>query len=57
MTDCIIVSFDDSNGVDDCVLVVGRKTPGQFVDIVNAFHGKEAKDLYQKLITKGDKSD
>lgn len=57
MTDCIIVSFDDSNGVDDCVLVVGRKNPGKAVDIVNAFQGKEAKDLYQKLITKGDKSD
>ena len=57
MTDCIIVSFDDSNGVDDCVLVVGRKTPGKAVDIINAFQGKEAKDLYRKLITKGDKSD
>lgn len=57
MADCILVSFDDSNGIDDCVLVVGRQKPGKAVDIINAFQGKEAKDLYRKLITKGDKSE
>ena len=44
------VSFtdDENNGV----LVVGRKSPNQSVDIINAFQGKEAEELYKKLIGK-----
>ena len=34
------------------VLVVGRKRPNESVEIVNAFQGEEAKDLYSKLVTK-----
>ena len=52
MPDTILVSFEPSNGVDTCVLIVGRKTSGQAVDIVNAFQGLEAEALYRKLITK-----
>jgi len=33
------------------VLIVGRKKEGEAVDIVNAFQGQEARDLYAKLIT------
>ena len=51
-TDCILVSFDYTNGADKSVLIVGRKTPKKDVEIVNAFQGKEAEELYNKLITK-----
>ena len=34
------------------VLIVGRKRPNQSVDIINAFQGKEAEELYNKLIGK-----
>jgi hypothetical protein len=52
MADTVLVSFEPSNGVGNCVLIVGRKTPGQTVDIINAFQGLEAEALYRKLITK-----
>lgn len=51
-TDSILVGFDDTDGADECVLIVGRKTPGEVVDIINAFQGEEARDLYLKLTTK-----
>lgn len=34
------------------VLVVGRKRAGEAIDIVNAFSGKEAEELYKRLIEK-----
>lgn len=46
----VIVSWDFSNGKDVGVLVVGRQQNGK-VDIVNAFQGKEAEELYLKLTT------
>lgn len=49
--DTILVSVDFTNGKDTGVLVVGRKRPNQSVEIINAFQGKEAEDLYLKLIT------
>lgn len=55
LTDSVIVSFDCSNGLDKCVLAVGHKTPGEVIQIVNAFAGKEAADLWRKLTYKEDK--
>ena len=52
--DTLLVSVDFTHGKDVGVLVVGRKLPNQSVNIVNAFQGKEAEDLYLKLITKGE---
>ena len=52
MSDCVLVSIDKSNGTDHTVLVVGRKRPNGSVEIVNAFQGQEAIDMYNKLITK-----
>lgn len=52
ITDTILVSFDFTHGKDKSVLIVGRKTPGQVVDIINAFQGEEAEELYKKLVTK-----
>ena len=49
--DTILVSVDFSNGDDFSVMVVGRKRPNQTVEIINALQGKEAEDLYSKLVT------
>lgn len=52
--DTLLVSVDFTHGKDVGVLIVGRKLPNQSVNIVNAFQGKEAEDLYLKLIAKGE---
>lgn len=51
MVDSLIISIDTSNGKDNTVLIVGRKTVGQQVEIVNAFQGEEALELYSRLST------
>lgn len=51
MVDSLIISIDISNGKDNTVLIVRRKTVGQQVIIVNAFQGEEALDLYNRLTT------
>ena len=51
-TDSILVGFDDTDGKDKCVLIVGRKTQGKAVDIINAFQEKEARELWKKLTEK-----
>lgn len=50
-SDSLIVGFDSSAGKNGTVLVVGRKKPREAVDIINAFEGEEALELYKKLIT------
>lgn len=45
-----VVSVDFSEK-DQGVLIVGKQRKGK-MDIVNAFQGKEAYDLFQKLINK-----
>ena len=49
--DTILVSVDFTNDKDSSVMVVGRKRPNQTVEIINALQGKEAEDLYSKLVT------
>lgn len=49
LTDSLLVGFDVFSGKDNAVLIVGKKNPNQSVDIINAFQGEEAKDLYKKL--------
>jgi hypothetical protein len=51
MVDSLIISIDTSNSKDNTVLIVGRKAVGQRVEIVNAFRGEEALDLYNRLTT------
>ena len=43
------ISFSEK---DTGVLIVGRKRKDHVTDIVNAFQGEEALELYKKLITK-----
>lgn len=50
-SDSLIVGFDSSAGKDGTVLIVGRKKPREAVDIINAFEGEEALELYKKLVT------
>ena len=45
-----IVAWDFSNGEDADVLIVGSQHRG-VMDIVNAFQGQEARDIYNKLST------
>lgn len=47
----LIIGIDFSHGPDVGVLVVGHKRLNETVEIINAFQGKEAWELYQKLIT------
>ena len=47
----VIVSWDFSHDYDKHVLLVGHKAPGKDVEVINAFQGKEAHDIYDKLTT------
>lgn len=47
----VIVSWDFSHSPDKHILLVGRKTPRADVEVINAFQGKEAHDIYEKLVT------
>ena len=51
MVASILVSVDFSNKNDTGVMVVGRKRMNQSVEIINAFQGDEARELYERLIT------
>lgn len=51
-TAALIIGYDHNPGKDNTVLIVGRKTAGQAAEIINAFQGKEAEELYLKLTTK-----
>ena len=51
-SDSLIVGFDSSAGKNGTVLIVGRKKPREAVDIINAFEGEEALELYRKLTAK-----
>ena len=56
ISDTLLVSIDFSHGEDVGVLVVGRKRLNESVDIVNAFQGWEARDLYERLTKKKEES-
>lgn len=49
MSGSVIVSWDFSNGGDASILLVGRRRQGK-MDIINMYQGKEAEELYQKLV-------
>lgn len=52
MRDTVLVSIDYNDKTKEGVLCVGRQLPNKSVDIVNAIDGPEAKELFEKLITK-----
>lgn len=51
INDAIIVSIDYNESDRTGVLLVGRKRRGGGIDIINAFSGNEALELYKKLVT------
>ena len=55
VSESLIIGVDFSHGKDVGVLIVGRQKKGK-VDIINAFQGQEAEELYTKLITVKEKS-
>lgn len=46
-----IVSWDFSHGTDKAILLVGSQASGT-MEVVNAFSGREAIDIYEKLSKK-----
>lgn len=52
LLDTILVSISKEKETDDPVLIVGRKNMNNPVEIVNAFQGDEAMELYNRLVTK-----
>ena len=50
MVGSVIVSYDNQSN-DIPILIVGRKRKNQSVEVINAFHGDEAVELYTKLTT------
>lgn len=51
-TTSLIIGYDVSHTSDNKVLVIGKRGPSGSVEIVNAFQGDEAEELYNNLITK-----
>lgn len=59
ISEALIVAVDFTNGDEENgVMIVGRREENNVVPVViNAFQGKEAHDLYMKLITKIEKKE
>lgn len=55
LSDTLLVSISFYEK-DKGVLVVGRKRKNQSAEIVNAFQGEEALELYKKLVTQKEKN-
>lgn len=51
ITDTLLVSIDSEDSVNSAVLLIGRKRSDHSVEIVNAFQGEDAIDLYNLLTT------
>lgn len=51
LIDTLLISINIPTNGDKTVLIVGRKKPNESLDIVNAFQGKDAVDIYNQLIT------
>lgn len=45
--DCVMVAYSETEG--SAVLIVGRKTKLINAEVINAFSGDEAKELWKKL--------
>lgn len=51
LIDTLLISINIPTNGDEPVLIVGRKNPNESLDIVNAFQGKDAVNIYNQLIT------
>ena len=50
--DSVIVSVDFTNGIDNSVMIIGRKNEKGVIDICHALQGEEAEELYYRLLGK-----
>lgn len=50
INESLIIGVDFSENRDTGVMVVGRQINGK-MNVINAFHGKDAEELYAKLTT------
>lgn len=51
VTGSFIVGYDFSEGLDTGVLIIGEQKKG-VVNVINAYQGEEAVDLYRRLLNK-----
>lgn len=49
-TESLLIGYTFNSETNNRVLVVGKKRFNQSVEIINAFQGDEAEELYKKLI-------
>ena len=56
MITSIIVSYDDQTN-NEPIMIVGNKRMNQSIELINAFQGDEAIELYKRLTTKKGKED
>jgi hypothetical protein len=54
VTETILVGFSVDPKKDIPVLIVGKKRKNQSMEVINAFQGDEAKELWNKLVVKND---
>lgn len=47
---CFLVSWDFNHGEDKDIVLIGERVNGN-LNIINAFQGQEARDIYKKLST------
>ena len=47
----VLVSYEPSKSENKAILIVGTKRPNESIEIINAFQGKDANELWKKLIT------
>ena len=48
-TGSVVVAYDYKESSDTAVLIVGQKNPKMDIQIINAFDGEEATELWEKL--------
>lgn len=53
--DVLLVGYTAANSNDIPVLVVGKKDKDGLIDVVNAFAGDQAAELYKNLTTRDKK--
>ena len=51
LSDSLLIGFDRKTPTYSPVWIVDIKRMNKWVDIINAFEGKEALDIYEKLTT------
>lgn len=50
LSDCLIVTFDSAQNGDCPCITIGRRT-GDKHEILNCYYGKEATEMYSRLVT------